>query len=476
MAKIKLKQVGSPIRRPEAQKKILVGLGLGKMHRVVEVEDTPEVRGAIAKLPHGRSGRVTAGPTAPQNNETPALRRGFSSWAGRVAPLARMTRARGSAQGVGRAERRVAGTPYLSLTDGVRGSAALAVLLYHYGHFFMAGPDRRKLPGYLDLYPAHGALWPAYQYGLYAVQVFWLISGFVFAHVYYGHPGGTRSFFANRLARLYPLHILTLLVVTGLQLIALHRLGYTPIYGNFDWQDFGLQLIMAGDWLRRGMSFNGPFWSVSVEVLIYTVFWLSRGLVARLGFPLLVALVVACHFADVRWGGDSRVFACGFYFFSGSTLCLLWRSAWATGWRLGVLGLMLLAGGVGAVAQWGWWGWKLFGITGIFGALFLLLAAVELHAPRRLRDVCEWLGENTYGVYLWHVPIQLTIILILLPGVGPQQVAQNGWFLLLFVALVIAVARFSFVHIERPLRDVLRRHLAAARGHAKGGDKPAVVR
>ena len=52
MAKIKLKQVGSPIRRPAAQKKILTGLGLGKMHRVVELEDTPEVRGAIAKLPH----------------------------------------------------------------------------------------------------------------------------------------------------------------------------------------------------------------------------------------------------------------------------------------------------------------------------------------------------------------------------------------------------------------------------------------
>ena len=52
MAKIKLKQIGSPIRRPESQKKILVSLGLGKMHRVVEIEDTPEVRGAIAKLPH----------------------------------------------------------------------------------------------------------------------------------------------------------------------------------------------------------------------------------------------------------------------------------------------------------------------------------------------------------------------------------------------------------------------------------------
>ena len=52
MAKITNTQIGSPIRRPEKQKQMLVGLGLGKMHKVVELEDTPEVRGAIAKLPH----------------------------------------------------------------------------------------------------------------------------------------------------------------------------------------------------------------------------------------------------------------------------------------------------------------------------------------------------------------------------------------------------------------------------------------
>ncbi len=52
MATIKIKQVGSPIRRPESQKKILIGLGLNKMHRVVELEDSAEVRGMIKKLPH----------------------------------------------------------------------------------------------------------------------------------------------------------------------------------------------------------------------------------------------------------------------------------------------------------------------------------------------------------------------------------------------------------------------------------------
>ena len=44
MAKIKLKQTGSPIRRPASQRATLKGLGLNKMNRVVELEDTPEVR------------------------------------------------------------------------------------------------------------------------------------------------------------------------------------------------------------------------------------------------------------------------------------------------------------------------------------------------------------------------------------------------------------------------------------------------
>ena len=53
MAKtIVVKQVGSPIRRPAKQRATLVGLGLNKMHKTRELEDTPAVRGMIAKIPH----------------------------------------------------------------------------------------------------------------------------------------------------------------------------------------------------------------------------------------------------------------------------------------------------------------------------------------------------------------------------------------------------------------------------------------
>ncbi|MFO7758353.1 MAG: 50S ribosomal protein L30 [Roseovarius sp.] len=49
---IVVKQVGSPIRRPEKQRQTLIGLGLNKMHKTRELEDTPAVRGMIARISH----------------------------------------------------------------------------------------------------------------------------------------------------------------------------------------------------------------------------------------------------------------------------------------------------------------------------------------------------------------------------------------------------------------------------------------
>ena len=52
MAKIKIKQTGSPIRRVNTQRATLIGLGLNKMHKVSELEDSPEVRGMIRAVRH----------------------------------------------------------------------------------------------------------------------------------------------------------------------------------------------------------------------------------------------------------------------------------------------------------------------------------------------------------------------------------------------------------------------------------------
>jgi large subunit ribosomal protein L30 len=49
---IVVEQIGSPIRRPAAQRATLIGLGLNKMHKRRTLVDTPEVRGMVAKVSH----------------------------------------------------------------------------------------------------------------------------------------------------------------------------------------------------------------------------------------------------------------------------------------------------------------------------------------------------------------------------------------------------------------------------------------
>ncbi len=52
MAKIKITQTGSPIRRDKTQRATLVGLGLNKLHKSILVDETPEVLGQVRKVQH----------------------------------------------------------------------------------------------------------------------------------------------------------------------------------------------------------------------------------------------------------------------------------------------------------------------------------------------------------------------------------------------------------------------------------------
>ena len=49
---VTIEQIGSPIRREKSQEATLIGLKLNKLHRRATLEDTPSVRGMIAKVAH----------------------------------------------------------------------------------------------------------------------------------------------------------------------------------------------------------------------------------------------------------------------------------------------------------------------------------------------------------------------------------------------------------------------------------------
>jgi len=51
-ARVKIKRTGSPIRRDNSQRATLIGLGLTRANKVVDLEDTPSVRGMMRKVGH----------------------------------------------------------------------------------------------------------------------------------------------------------------------------------------------------------------------------------------------------------------------------------------------------------------------------------------------------------------------------------------------------------------------------------------
>lgn len=347
----------------------------------------------------------------------------------------------------------------LHLLDGLRGIAAIAVVLLHYYHFYQVWPTYELAPDWRTSEPGWRFLTIGYVYGIFAVNLFWMISGFVFSHGYLGSDATTREFIVNRFARLYPLHLLTLLMVAGLQLASQALYGHMPLYGQNDLWHFLLNLFGVSAWgFETGPSFNAPIWSVSVEIVIYAVFWLSRHRLRRWGL-LGPALLVSIAGAFLVANGQSLFVACGYYFFIGTGVAMLHRDQSRSGWTIAALalaGAIGLGSGNAALAV-------AIGLPGLGGAAMLGLASAELRASNRLRQVCAVVGDNTYGVYLWHVPLQLLLILLLRPYYDIMALASNWWFLIAYLVAVNTIARISFVRFERPARDWLRRRLSAQR-------------
>jgi peptidoglycan/LPS O-acetylase OafA/YrhL len=357
----------------------------------------------------------------------------------------------------------------------LRGFAAVTVLLNHYRQMqYPPGTfdiDAASMAGVLPLYDW---LWPFYVYGNWAVQVFWMISGLVFAKVYAGKatPGG--EFLIRRIARLYPLHLLTLLVVAGLQLVAAGQLGTWLIVGNNDAWHFGLNLFLASSWgLEQGKSFNAPIWSVSVEMLIYLVFWLvskpllSRGLAGPLlmivGAGMMLRLELGSHF----------IWQCAQYFFIGSALFHVAANHARPVRDLGAIAALMAA--VCLLMPF---------VAGDFRiGNFFLPFAILLVGGAALIDLGPWsaalrrvrfIGDSTYGIYLWNVPLQIAVLLVCTQAGVPAEVWQQPAMLALYLAFCCGVGWLSFAFIEKPAnRWVLG--LARPREHSERKPEAAPV-
>ena len=163
------------------------------------------------------------------------------------------------------------------LLDVIRGVAAFVILFWHYQHFFWNGTERVEFNK--EEQPLYLIFYSFYNYGHVAVYLFFILSGFIFFHTYgvriADRVVSFRQYALNRFSRLYPLHLFTLILVVFLQIYYFKNFNDYYIYQFNDLKHFLLNLSFISFWgFEDGLSFNGPIWSVSIEVLLYLIFYI----------------------------------------------------------------------------------------------------------------------------------------------------------------------------------------------------------
>lgn len=304
-----------------------------------------------------------------------------------------------------------------------------------------------------------------------AVDVFFVISGFVIAYVYsdriktlpdYG------QFLWRRVSRLVPLHWATLafFVLVGIAIGILGIESSAP--ETFAWADLpeaALLLHMFGG--VTGPAFNYPAWSISAEMLMYMLFpallALSR---FRGALPVLVLAVVgwlASRDLGLLYPKSLLVpdtFRAIAGFPLGMILCFALKSrsvSW-TGW-IAVTAVALIAlcalGAVHVQAI----------ILLPLAYLCVVLAALSdraMYRPAWLKAVGP-LGALTYSIYMLHIPVKsgMSYIATLTGGAFDG----SGWWLAATIGVLITASWLSYFLFETPIRKVLNQ--------AVGGKRPS---
>lgn len=327
--------------------------------------------------------------------------------------------------------------------DGLRGIAAIAVLLYHFGQMTN-----------LTVFPNGGL----------AVDFFFILSGFVISEAYGDKLGSSlsfRAFAARRVLRLYPMVIvgaslglatIVLGLDTGLRNRTLSAAEETTAFV------FGVLLLPHSpfpDWTWTRWPINPPYWSLFFEVIINLVFALfgfrlsSKALtaVAAVSFAALAAISL----------GDTPKFllvGSGLRTLLGFTIGVLLHRAHAAGMesKFQVPAVMPFALVVALL-------WGPTGENGVYSLLAVpVLAAVVAFCRSTAQGeaqekVCTALGDLSYPLYAIHFPI-LWILVSIVP-VTDLTGARLFSFVILLVVGTSALAFGLAKYFDEPFRRVV---------------------
>lgn len=343
---------------------------------------------------------------------------------------------------------------------GIRGFAALAVVLYHFqAAWVQLVPDLRRV--------SHLA-----GNGYLGVDLFFVLSGFILSYVYRAGDSGLgfreyRSFVWNRFARVYPNHLATLVLLMLMVLGA--GVAHVRLAGDYPWSriPFNLTMTHAWPWLDRGY-WNYPSWSISAEWFAYlAIFPISWHLLRRpasaasffvSAYAILLGwLALAALFPLGRWESVLQVsteFLAGSLLFGAS-----WRHpALARACHAATTPVFALFVAVMLLAPPAAW-YTRPAITLLVPPLLIGLTSENSLIGRLFSTgPALWLGRVSYAIYMSHAIAQ-KFVKIGLPveRFAPASPGLRVAVLAGHVVVIFLLATALYYLVEVPSRSGLRR-------------------
>jgi peptidoglycan/LPS O-acetylase OafA/YrhL len=326
---------------------------------------------------------------------------------------------------------------------------------------------------YAKMIEGNATLPVAVEYTRIVVDFFFVLSGFVLAHMYdEAWREGRFSYFgflARRLARLYPLHLATLLLV--LLLVTAGRfMGVEPDNPHDWWSFLVTALLMHSTWATSDLAWNWPSWSVSAEWCAYLAIPLFlaladrvRGSLARIvaglgGFVAIATfseLALRQELVSLTFDGGALRIAPSF--FAGILLRRMFDDEPAftamtpRAYAAAVGGVFAVCAALVALGS---------GYDALWPPMIVLVAALASRgtwpSPGVLRGrLLAWLGELSYALYLIHA-IALQVVFALAERLGlATSLGERAILGVIAIAATIVGSHIAYVVVERPGRRVV---------------------
>jgi len=341
---------------------------------------------------------------------------------------------------------------------------ALSVLLWHYQHFFYI--ENKPINFDKELQPLYLSFNLLYDYGFYAVQIFWCISGFIFfwhyKNVIANNIINSKRFFILRFSRLYPLHILTLTLVALLQFLYFSKNNLYFVYQNNDLKHFILQLFLASNWgFQTGDSFNGPIWSISVETMIYFFFFLTLRFLG--GSALInigiVALCLMLKVAHIPSSTLDTLINCLTLFYLGGLSAIAFQHFERTKYKkiISNISICITVLTPFLVYKFNLYEMKNFSFKFlmIYTPILIYSSALAINVNLHSQKIIEALGNMTYSSYLIHFPIQIAIV-ILYGYLNKSIPYYSLYFFVTFILTTLVSSYLLYKYFEKPSQRYIR--------------------